>query len=194
MQYQSKGAEFVSRRTLASIDFWSINSSLHLYHCHFVPMLPPPPRSKRDEFRRVCQDYLDERPQGGYITDEGARLFRRALRKVRNELPADEHDLQGVARQALSTVPTRSITRRTLERFRLIPRQVAEPELYSGAATGHEYGYRSLVRERIHDGEPQVLVDWEPKWEPISKLALRVGGSTAFRVVWTRSLCHLLKG
>jgi hypothetical protein len=139
-------------------------------HCQFFPMLPPPPRSKREEFHRFCQDCLDDRPQGGYITDEGARLFRRALRKVLKQPPAEERDLQGVARQALATVPTRRITRRTLERFRLIPRQVAGPVLYSGTATGHEYGYRSLLEERIHDGEPQVLVDWEPTWEPSANM------------------------
>jgi hypothetical protein len=79
-------------------------------------------------------------------------------------------DMDTITRQALDCIPVRRITRSTLERYRLIPRQLAEPQLYSGAADGNEYRYRSLLEERVHEGIPQVLVDWRPTWEPVANI------------------------
>jgi hypothetical protein len=42
----------------------------------------------------------------------------------------------------LGTVPACRITRNILERFHLIPRFMAEPQLYPDAVVGLEFGYR----------------------------------------------------
>ena len=82
-----------------------------------------------------------------------------------------DQDLQQLARDSLDQIPVRRITRNILERYQLVPRQVVTGQVYPAAASGHEYEFHALLRQRVNAAdETEVLVLWRPTWEPIANV------------------------
>lgn len=46
------------------------------------------------------------------------------------------------------------------------------PCVYPAADDGHEYTYRRFLGQRFHDGETQVLAQWEPTWKPVHNVGV----------------------
>ncbi|KAJ0391996.1 hypothetical protein P43SY_010488 [Pythium insidiosum] len=43
---------------------------------------------------------------------------------------------------------------------------------YQDNVSGYQYSYKCFLNERYVDGELQVLVEWEPTWEPAANIRL----------------------
>ncbi|KAJ0392526.1 hypothetical protein P43SY_002493 [Pythium insidiosum] len=69
-------------------------------------------------------------------------------------------------RQALDRCPRRRIDLDVLEQYELVVRNLE----YADNATGDEFAFSAILREAIVDGEPKVLVQWEPTWEPVGNV------------------------
>ncbi|KAJ0392968.1 hypothetical protein P43SY_007455 [Pythium insidiosum] len=110
-------------------------------------------------YHRACQG-------DGYITKEAARKLLKATKMSMSKLPARKRNLEDIARQALDRCPRRRIDLDVLEQHELVVRDLE----YAENATGDEFAFSAILREAIVDGEPKVLVQWEPTWKPIGNV------------------------
>lgn len=125
------------RRAIDKIHcFWRFQFVFYL----FTMTLPPPQLTDRDRFRLDCQNHMDGRLNGGYITGQGARLLRKALLTYMNENKHDRRDLDELMVEALDQCPVRRITPKILQRYRLIAVPIAPKQLYPDSRLGTSTG------------------------------------------------------
>ena len=124
------------------------------------PMFP----TDRQLFYALCKVHLGARSGGGFITDQASRLLFNHVKKVMDKVPSAT--LEDVTIEALDRFPYRRIDLDILEKFELVPRN---PQ-YAVSATGDEFKFRSILAEAFIGGEPKVLIDWIPTWEPVANV------------------------
>ncbi|RLN46032.1 hypothetical protein BBJ28_00015350 [Nothophytophthora sp. Chile5] len=119
--------------------------------------------SQRQLFYAFCKVHLATHPGGGFITDQASRLLFKHVKKCMSKLPLTSRKFEEVT---IDKFPYQRIDLGVLEMYELVARN---PE-YAVSATGDEFKYRAVFAEAIIEGEPNVLIDWAPTWEPIGNV------------------------
>ncbi|RLN93349.1 hypothetical protein BBJ28_00011560 [Nothophytophthora sp. Chile5] len=122
--------------------------------------------SERQLFYAFCKMHLATRPGGGFLTDQASRLLFKHVKECMSKLPLASRKFEEVTIAALGKFPYRRIELDVLEMYELV---VRNPE-YAVSATGNEFKYRAIFAEAIIEGEPKVLIDWTPTWEPVGNV------------------------
>ncbi|RLN14202.1 hypothetical protein BBJ28_00004773 [Nothophytophthora sp. Chile5] len=124
------------------------------------------PTSQRAKFHDFCSAFVKARSGGGTVTSQGARLLLVYVKKYMAKLPARKRNLEDVTLTILQRYPEHRIDLNVLEKYELVDRN----PLYATSATGDEFKYRRILAEAFLTGEPKVLVDWDPTWEPVANI------------------------
>jgi hypothetical protein len=122
----------------------------------------------RVEFRRLCLSIIRSRIDRAYISSHASRLLRLAIYTY----AADDDEVRATVEAILLNVPHRRITVAAIAGFL---RQHLNMPITQHPRAQHGRGqvttrwtYRALMDQRTdEDGTIQVLVDWEPTWEPV---------------------------
>ncbi|KAJ0391274.1 hypothetical protein P43SY_004821 [Pythium insidiosum] len=125
-------------------------------------------QSLRREFYTLCKEHLASRDGGGYITTQASRLLLKHVKAYMLKLPLLQRNLEAVTRKVLDKFPEQRIDLDVLEKYELVPR-----DRYAVCATGDEFKYTELLGQRVINGEPKMLVKWEPTWEPLANIRKR---------------------
>ncbi|GLD93992.1 hypothetical protein PINS_up002603 [Pythium insidiosum] len=116
--------------------------------------------SLRREFYLLRKEHLASRNGGGYITSQASRLLLKHVKAYMLKLPLLQRNLEAVTRKRIDLD--------VLEKYELVPR-----DRYAVCATGDEFKYTELLGQRVINGEPKMLVKWEPTWEPLASIRKR---------------------